>query len=305
MNTTILTQGRVTWTNILSPQFEDIQQLSQRFPQFHPLNLKDCLTEREIPKLDHHDGYLFLVVQLPVRDKNERIFHPAEVDIFITKGTLVTVHRGDSLPLNRLFTQAAADPQMRQELMEQGASPLLHRLLDELVNSCYPILQQVLADLRHIESNLFNEDTRHLLNEIALVRRDIIALKHILAPQQEVINELEKGNWDFIHEDLDLYWSDIKDHLAQLCMMLEESSEMISGLSETADTLASHRIDDVMRLLTVVTVLTLPLTLVATLFGMNISLPFSQHPFLFYVIVVAGLLMIISLMWFLRTRRWF
>jgi magnesium transporter len=305
MPTEIITQGRVTWTNVIDHQPEDIQQLSQRYPTFHPLNLQDCLTEREIPKLDYHDQYLFIVVQLPVRDPQDQIYHPAEVDIFISKGTLVTSHRGNLQPLNDLFAQAKTNLEIRTKLMDHGASPLLYRLLDELVNTCYPILRQVLADLRNAESTLFSENVRHLLNEIALVRRDIISLKHILAPQQDVIWELEKGNWDFIHEDLDLYWGDIKDHLVQLVMMLDESSEMISGLSETADTLASHRIDDVVRLLTVVTVLTLPLTLISTLFGMNIELPFSRHPLLFYLIIISGFLMILGLLWYFRKRHWF
>ena len=305
MPTDVITQGRVTWINITNPQPEDIQQLSKRYPSFHPLNLQDCLTEREIPKLDHHDKYLFLVVQLPVRDAKENIYRPAEVDIFITKGTLVTAHRGNLQPLNNLFAQANADTEVRTQLMEHGASPLLHRLLDELVSACYPALQELLAKLHHTETTLFNDDVQHLLTEIALVRRDVILLKHILAPQRDVIGELETGSWDFIHEDLDLYWGDIQDHLAQLVMMLEESSEMISGLSETADTLASHRIDNVVRLLTIVTVLTLPLTLASAVFGMNIQLPFSYHPLLFYFIVVSGLLMILGLLWYFRTRRWF
>ena len=305
MPTETITQGNVTWINITNPQPEDIQQLSQRYPSFHPLNLQDCLTEREIPKLDHFDNYLFLVVQLPERDAVENIYRPAEADIFISKGTLVTSHRGNLQPLNDLFTQAKASEKARIQLMQHGASPLLHRLLDELVNACYPTLRQLLTELRHTECTLFNDDVQHLLTEIAMVRRDIIVLKHILAPQKDVIGELEAGDWDFIHEDLDLYWGDIKDHLSQLVMMLEESSEMISGLSETADTLASHRIDNVVRLLTVVTVLTLPLTLASTIFGMNIELPFSRHPLLFYLILVSGLLVIIGLLLYFRKRRWF
>jgi magnesium transporter len=305
MTTTILTQGRVTWTNILHPTTEDIEQLAQRYPNFHPLNLEDCLTEREIPKLDHYDNYLFLVVQLPVLDPVEHIYHPAEVDIFIAKGALVTAHRGNLPPLNDLIVSLETDPQKREHLMGRGASPLLYNLLEELVNACYPLLHDVSGNLRHIERNLFSENARHLLNEIALVRREIIALKHILSPQQEVIRELEDGDWDFIHEDLDLYWDDILDHLAQLCMMLEENSELIGALSETADTLASHRIDDVVRLLTIVTVLTLPLTLVTAIFGMNIALPFSQYPHLFYVILVLGMLFFVGLMWYFRKQRWF
>src|SRR3972149_4625997 len=106
MATDILTHGRVTWTHIVRPTAEDIRDLAARYPQFHALNLQDCLTESEFPKLDHHDDYLFLVVQMPVRDDRERISRPAEVDIFVAKGTLVTSHGGRLPPLADLFARA-------------------------------------------------------------------------------------------------------------------------------------------------------------------------------------------------------
>ncbi len=304
MSTTILTHDRVTWTDIVHPTPEDVEELAARYPQFHPLNLQDCLTEREIPKLDHHDNYLFLVVHLPFWDACERISRPAEVDIFIAQGVLVTSHRGELKPLVELAARAQADAGLRAELMGRGASPMLHYLLNMLVDYCFPIVRHVGKNLRHIEERMFRDDTRRLLHEVAVVRRDIIALRSILKPQLDIIKKLVEGQWPFVHEELDPYWGDIGDHLAQLCSILDEDAEIVGGLSETIDTLASHRIDEVVRLLTIVTILTLPITVPATILSMNIVMPMAEHPLLFYGVVGLGLALTFFLIWYLRRRSW-
>jgi magnesium transporter len=304
MTTTILTHNDVTWTNIVHPTEEDVQALGHRFPNFHPLNLKDCLTELEYPKLDHHDHYLFLIVQMPYWDSKERISRPAEVDVFIAHNTLVTSHHGELKPLNEMFAAAQTNPANQHEWMSQGASPLLYHLLNTLVDYCFPIVHKVGQELRHSEENLFNNNVQHLLHEIAILRRDIIVLRSIFRPQYEIIQSLIKGSWPFIQEHLDPYWGDISDHLAQLCLLMDQYSAVIDGLSDTIDTLASHRIDEVVRLLTVTTVLTLPVTLLATIFGMNILMPFGDHPLLFFSVVIAGIVLTTWLVWYLRTKKW-
>ena len=188
--------------------------------------------------------------------------------------------------------------------MSQGASPLLYHLLNTLVDYCFPIAHKVGSNLRHIEENLFNNNVQHLLHEVAVLRRDIIVLHSIFKPQDEIIETLIKGNWPFIQENLDPYWGDISDHLAQLCLLMDMYSAVIDGLSDTIDTLASHRIDEVMRLLTITTVLTLPVTLLATIFGMNTLMPYGDHPLLFFSIILIGFILTISLVWYLRTKKW-
>lgn len=301
---TTLNHAGVSWINILHPTVQDTEYLVSVYPKIHPLNLQDCLTELEYPKLDHHDDYLFLVVQFPYWDEHERISRPAEIDIFITHGLLVTSHRGELKPLVEAFKMLQSDEQACAEWMRSGASPLLYRLLNALVDYCFPIVYAVDRNLRQIENKLFRENTHRVLNEIAIIRRDIISLRRIINPQVDIVQTLEAGNWPFIHEELDIYWGDIGDHLLVLKSMLEEHAEVVSGLSETIDTLASHRIDEVVSLLTVVTIITLPLTLLATIFGMNIIMPYSEHPLLFYSVVAAGLVLTGLLILYLRKNDW-
>jgi magnesium transporter len=188
--------------------------------------------------------------------------------------------------------------------MAQGASPLLYQILNNLVDYCYPIVKKVHQNMERIENNMFRAEPRGLLYEMAILRRDIISLRSILRPQMSVVRALITGNWSFIHEDLDPYWGDINDHLSQLCSLLEEYTEVVNGLSETIDTLASHRIDEVVRILTIVTVLTLPVTVLSTIFSMNVTLPMSSHPLLFFTIVSIGFGLTGWLVWYLRKKKW-
>jgi magnesium transporter len=303
MSTQILTHGRVTWTNIVQPAKADIDQLAQRYPQFHPLNLQDTLNALEFPKLDHHDDTLFIVLHLPFFDPQQHLFRPEEVDVFIAKGTLVMVHSGQLADLNEAFRSANSDQNVRAALMERGASPLLYELLKRLVVGLAPLVNKYEPAIHHIEANLFSSDTRHLLNEIAETRRDLIALRHILRPQLPVIKALADGDWPWIHEDLTIYWKDLANSLAQVTAQVEEFVDMIGGLSETVDTLASHRIDEVVRVLTIITVLTLPVNVVSTIFSMNVALPNERDPLTFFVVVGTGVMLTAALVWYLRTRR--
>jgi magnesium transporter len=304
MSTDILQYGRVSWINITNPTPEELQTLAEQYPNFHPLHLGDSLNELEFPKLDVGDDYLFIVAQLPRWNGEVRICYPTEIDIFVASGVLVTIHSGEIRPLNEMFAAAKADEAAMGEMMGQGASPLLYKLMDTLVKYCDPILEKVNQTIRHIELSLFEENMEHILYEVAIARRGVIAIRHILRPQLDVMRELGRGNWPFIQGHLDMYWDDIGDHLTRLLSMLDEHVEVIGGLSDTIDTLASHRIDGVIRLLTIITILTVPLTVLSTIFGMNVDLPYGAGPALFYTVTAIGVVLTVGVVYYLRRRRW-
>ncbi len=305
MPTKVLKQGEVIWTDISNPTQADVTALKNQHTQFHPLHLHDCLTHLEFPKLDQHEEYVDIVIHMPVWNGDERISKPSEVDIFLAHGVLVTAHQGDLKQLTGLFEEVKKDEKLRAKFMEHGASYLLYEILNRLVHQCYPMLHKVNQRIRQIEDDLFSDDTQTILEEIAITRRNVIALRHILRPQIAVIRSLEKGDWEFIHEELDFYWGDIGDQLLQLRSMLDEQFEVINSLSDTIDTLAAHRIDEVVRLLTIVTLMTVPLTVLSTIFGMNFEFPFAEaHPAVFIGVNMIGILLTVFIIWHLKRKKW-
>jgi magnesium transporter len=300
----VLSHGRVTWTNITKPASADMERLHEVYPQFHPLDLEDCLSHLERPKIDEYDDYLFIVMQFPQWDASSRISRPGEVDMFIGSDFLVTVHNGELKPLVTFYEQATDYASIREQYMAHGASRLMHAVVDRLVDNVFPLLYKVDANIRNIENDIFTEDTREVIQDLAIIRRDIIALRRIIRPQLAILANLEDVDRPFIREDLDVYFGDILDHLTKARDIVEDDAEVVVGLADTTDTLASYRINEVMRILTVISVIMLPLTLISGIYGMNIPLPFMQSPGSFFGIMGLMLLISIGMLLYFRHRRW-
>jgi magnesium transporter len=303
MGPEVLTHGRVTWVNIEKPTPEDMNYLREHYP-FHPLDLEDCLSRFERPKIDEYDDYLFIVMQFPVFDRMHRVSRPAEVDIFIGAGYLVTVHDGNLWPITKLFDDCQDDEQIRQKHMGQGSSYLLHDMIDRLVDYCFPILYKVDANTREIEEDIFTEQVPDVVREISWVRRDIIALQRIIKPQIAIVANLEHKDRPFIRQELDVYFSDVLDHLYKAWDLLEDLRDVIEGLSDTANTLTSYRINEVIKILTIISVIMLPLTLVSGIYGMNISLPLAEHPLSFIFILLVMVSVAGGMLYYFKKRRW-
>jgi len=301
MTVETIVHGELTWTNIEQPTPEDIQVL-QRNHDFHPLELEDCLSTIERPKIDEHDDYLFIVMHFPVYDAQSRISRPSEVNIFVGQGYLVTVHAGDLKPIYQLFDDCQKFHKARVRHMGRGAGRLLYSVIDRLVDYCEPVLRKVDENIRHIEESIFSEETRHVVEEISVVRRDIIALRRIIRPQIPIVRSLETEDRPFIREDLEVYFSDITDHLSRLWDLLEDHREVIVGLSETSDSVISYRLNDTMRILTIINVAMLPLSLLAGIYGMNLMLPLQRAPWIFALILGIMALIVVTIL--ILFRRW-
>ncbi|MBN2469518.1 MAG: magnesium transporter CorA family protein [Anaerolineae bacterium] len=304
MTTQTLTYGKVTWTDIGKATENDIRLLRANHPDFHPLDLEDLLSRIERPKLDEYDNYLFVVMQFPVWDPKSRVSRATEVDIFIGEGFLVTVHDGALKPLANLFLQCQEDETLRHRYMGKGSSRLFYAVIDSLVDYILPILYKVDANIRAIEEDLFTEDLQKVIENITFVRRDIIALRRIIRPQIGIVANLEKVDRTFIHEELDVYFGDILDHIQKASDLLSDHAEVIEVLAESADTLASHRINEVMRILTVISVIMLPLTLISGIYGMNVALPIQNSPYAFTLIIAGMFVLILAMLVFFRRKKW-
>jgi magnesium transporter len=300
----ILTHRRVTWTNITLARPGDMDRLGEAYPHFHPLDLEDCMSPIERPKIDEYDDYLFIVMHFPLWDRQRRISRPGEVDFFVGSRYLVTVHDGELKPLVDLFEQCKNDPGVRASYMGSGASRLLYAVADRLVDYIFPMLYRVDANIHTIEENLFSEDTRHIIQDISFVRRDIIALRRIIRPQLPILANLEQVDRPFIHEELDVYFGDILDHLQKASELVDDHAEVIASLADTNDALVSYRINEVMRILTVISVIMLPLTLLSGILGMNVSFPFRDQRGVFWGIMGVMLVLSLTMLFYFKYRRW-
>jgi magnesium transporter len=300
-----VTGEQTTWINLLDPTPIDIEGLRRNLPFIHPLNLEDILSVTERPKIDVQPDYLYLTLHFPLWDSNNRISRPYEIDFVIGRNVLVTAHEGRLPLLGNLFDGCRDEADMREAMLRSSAARAFYIVLDKLVDNLFPTLSKVDSSLRAIENSIFTTDGQKIIRDIALLRRDIIALRRIIRQQIPVVEQLARLNNAILREGLERYFDDIIDHIHRARDIIDEDYEVISGLSETADTLVSHRINGVIRILTVFSVIMLPLTFISSMYGMNlIYLPLAEHPESFWMLSGGMLTLASGMLLFFRWRGW-
>ena len=295
--------GDLTWINILNPTERETEYLAKHYP-FHPLDLDDCLSRIQRPKIDEYKEYLFLVFHFPVFDKDARVTSTSQLSVFIGEAYLITLHKGELKPLVKLFKECQIEEESLEKYLGQGTGFLLYRIIDRLVDYCLPILSKILDNIETAEDNIFSERKRDTVKEISLLRRDIISFRRIIWPMRAVIGSLEPKLRRFVNQDMQVYFGDVVDHVDKIWDALDECKEIIEGLSDTHDSLATHRTNEVMRMVTIIATILLPITVVASIYGMNIPLPFQDSNLSLLYVSLIMVVIISGMLYFFRRQHW-
>ena len=303
LNMESITWGDLTWINIERPTEQEIEYLAQNYP-FHPLDLDDCLSRIQRPKIDEYKDYLFLVFHFPVFNKAARVTTPSQLSVFIGKDYLVTLHKGELKPLVKLFKECQKNEESQQENFSRGSGYLLYRIIDRLVDYSLPILNKIVDNIEEVEDNIFSDGMRGAVREISILRRDIISFRRIIWPMRAVISSLEPKIRRFTNMDLAVYFGDTVDHVDKIWDALDEYKEVIEGLNDTYDSLATNRTNEVMRILTAIGTVLLPLIVVTSIYGMNVPLPFQHSPHALLLVLLATLIIIAAMLYFFRRQHW-
>lgn len=298
-----ITYNGLTWIDVILPTRDMVEALGEHYG-FHPLHVQDVLSRQQRPKIDENDEeqYLFLVLHFPRFDEMERLSVISEVDIFVGPDFVVTFHDGHLRPLRRI-AQTASDERGQELLMGRGSGFLLYRVIEALVSYCFPMLYKLDEKLDSLEEEMFRRDVQATARELSFLRRDMIALRRILRPNVPVTRLLAARERPYLHVDEEAYFGDLTDGLGRLWDMLEEHKEIIEGLDSTLSSLASHRINQEMKTFTLISVVLLPMTLVASILGMNVFIPYADHPLALPAIIVIMLALAVGLLLYFRSRK--
>jgi magnesium transporter len=293
----------LTWVHLDAPTLEEASQLAERYG-WHPLDLEDVLSRRQRPKVDEYPDYLFAVLHFPVYDKAIQRLNAAELDVFVGNGWLVTLPNVELLPVTRLFHRCQEDEELRDQLFGKGSGYLLYHILDDLFDYCFPILDKIGHKLDSVEDDLFEKRAEDVVRDLSNVKQEIISYRKIIKPERSTLRLLERQIERFLPEDLELYFDDIVDASERIWDLLDNFKEVVEALEDTNESVISHRQNDVLRVLTVVTVILLPLTLITGIFGMNVDFPGFATAEAFWGIVgfMAGLALALTA--FFRLKRW-
>jgi len=303
LNVESLTWDNLTWVNIEGPTERETEYLAQNYP-FHPLDLDDCLSRIQRPKIDEYKDYLFLVFHFPVFNKEARVTARSQVSVFIGESYIITLHKGELKPLVKLFRECQIDEESRQENLSQGCGYLLYRIIDRLVDYCLPILNKIGSNIEDVEDDVFSSGVRGTVREISALRRDVISFRRTIWPMRAVIGSLEPKIRRLTKMDLAVYFGDMVDHVDKIWDGLDEYKEIIEGLNATYDSLATHRTNEIVRMLTIIATILLPITVVASILGMNIPLgPFTDAPLSALYVSLICLAIISGMLYFFRRKH--
>src|SRR5215208_1455546 len=302
-NPEVVEHGGLRWINIERPRAVDRAWLEEHF-DFHPLDYEDVFSRNQRPKVDEYEGYLFVVLHFPRYDKTIGRLNAAELDVFIGPDFVVTLPNVELLPVSHLFARCREDDRLREDLFSQGSGFLLYHILDDLFDYCFPILDKIAHKLDRVEDEMFEGRSQEVVRDISNVKQEIISYRKIIKPERATLRVLERHVERFLREELELYFDDIVDAAERIWDLLDNYKEVVEALEDTNESVISHDQGDVLRILTLIATIALPLTVIASIFGMNVHFPGEGTHEAFWLIVGTMAAALVGMIGLFRFKGW-
>lgn len=298
-----LSASGLTWVHVERPTAREAGEVAERFG-FHELDVEDVLSKRQRPKIDEYPAYLFVVLHFPKYDKAVQRLNAAELDVFLGHDFLITLPNTELHPVSRLFHRCETNPELRDELFGKGSGYLLYHVLDDLFDYCFPILDKMGHKLDKIEDEMFEGASEEIVRDISNAKQEIISYRKIIKPERATLRLLERHTQRFLPQDLELYFDDIVDAAERIWDLLDNYKEVVEGLETTNESVISHKQNDVLRLLTIISTIMLPLFVITGVFGMNVAFPGEGTKIAFWVILGVMGAALVGMAAFFRWKKW-
>lgn len=283
------------WVDVLDPDEATLHALAERFPM-HPLAIEDCLHFPQRPKIDVYPDSTFLIWLIPVLVDSDGV-QTHELDAFLGEEHLVTVHRERIQAIDAVAEEAAA-------FLSRGVEWTVHAILDRAVDALFPALEQIADALEELEDAMLANAEREHLARLYQAKRALVQLHKIVVPERDVVRGLARAE-AFVEPDAYMYFQDIGDHLARAIDSIETYRDVASGAMDIYLSAQSNRMNEIMKQLTVIATIFMPLTLISSIYGMNFRyMPELEWRYGYFAVLVAMAAIAVWMVWFFRRRRW-
>jgi magnesium transporter len=294
--------GRLKWHHILNPTEQDLTHLLDKF-HFHPLDIEDCRSVTQRPKIDIYDDYYFMILHFPNFDKQNTFIKTREVKIFWGEDYVITIGKAHWVVAN-MFLEYAEREKNDEDIDVGTSDTLLYRILERLMSESLYLMRKVGLDLELINRELFSSRPVKIIERISVTRKNIILINTIFKPQLRMFHKFETGQVSGFADNMEDYWGNILDYYQKMWDMTEDFEDLIEGLSKTFDSMQTNKTNEIIKILTLISSIILPLTFITSLYGMNVRLPLEDWPVAFWLLLAGmGALGVVMIMYFKR-RRW-
>ncbi|MFN4336199.1 MAG: magnesium transporter CorA family protein [Candidatus Nitrosocaldus sp.] len=299
----------LTWIDISEPNRSTLTTLAETY-NLHPLNIEDCLSKIQVPKMDKYSSSVFIVIHYPLYSNG--VPKNVQLSIFMGFNFLITVHKGEIKPIADLFNTCKADEEHRRVIMGNSPAFLLHKIMDAIIDELLHILIKIEGNIEDIEDLVFAENVS-AIKAITDIRREILALRRIILPLRRIVTDVTRESHQFSSTDLTPYWNDVKDHLEKAIEVLDTANETINIYKDTDFILSTEKTNKILAVLTIVFTLSIPATLIGTFYGMNIILPggIEDEPWLFLgkyttliVVIAISIASALFMLYYFYKRGW-
>lgn len=321
---TINFQG-LYFINVSKPTDFEMKFLKNNY-NFNLLNLEDYLYRTQIPKIENYEKYDLLVLRFPVFSENipenihqygihlpKMIVHSSKrklttsyVDFFVSDEYVVVLHDGLLPKIDHIFALCQKTLHNRAEYMGKGSVFLMYKIIDALVDDCFPAVNEITSAIDRADKDLEVKQSQKTLEEISTIRRNLVVFHTMIKPILPLFKELKEGKHKRFNGQMNSFWRNILDHLQKIMDRVEDNRELIEGISESNESFIMTQTNLIIRVLTVITVIIMPLQVLGGFYGMNVEgLPFTRGPWTMEIHIGMILAIVIPLVAIFKIKRWF
>ncbi len=299
---TVKLGGRLKWYHVARPSEQDFAFLENTF-HFHALDIEDCRQTNQRPKIDVYDDYYFLILNFPNFDKQNLFVKPKEVKIFWGEDFIITVGKTHWV-ISNLFEEAKRQEERGEDFEIATSDALLYTMMERLMTQAIYLLRKVGLELELINRELFSAKAETIIERLSATRKNIIVLNTMFKPQLRVFNKFESGSIQGFADNMEDYWGNILDYYNKIWDMTEDYAELIEGLSTTFDSMQTNKTNEIMKILTLISSIVLPLTFLTGLYGMNVTLPLQEERTAFWILLGVMIVLSVGMVWYFKKKHW-
>jgi magnesium transporter len=285
------------WVDVTDPAKSDLEKIAKAFP-IHHLTLEDCSKTGNRVKLEQFNEYLFIITYGLQSGKKGPVGF--QMNFILGRNFLLTVHKEKILS----FDSLKSDSKRLEELLARGPDLLMHHLMDMEIDFYFPVLDEIEDEIDELEEEVYRNIDRKVLGRLFRLKRQLLTIRKRVSPQKEVVLMLTQKSFPFISEHASAYYRDIYDHIIRINESVDDYREILSNTLEVHLSMVSNRMNEVMKALTIVATIMLPLTVLTGIYGMNLNIPESHFDDMYYIVLFLMAIIAVLMVIYFRRKRW-